>query len=108
MSMAHCEWLEYYNVSHISSAASVSDSMAVASWERPQSSLLIKLNTDAAVVHRCGKAGIGVVARSSSGHIEGAWAASFNAYSDMKMVEALGFRFAFSRALKRSWTSGRV
>ncbi|KAL3509572.1 hypothetical protein ACH5RR_028973 [Cinchona calisaya] len=77
----------HQNVLFVSSML-VSSDLTVIAWKSPPRGC-IKLNSDAAAHHATGKSGIGVVARNSMGHLEGAWAINCSGILDVVGASAI-------------------
>ena len=71
-------------------------------WSPPPQHFIC-LNTDAALSHKDGKIGWGVVARCSRGKLLGAWAGSEQRCGDPAVEEARAIRKGMSIAMKSGW-----
>nr|XP_027120699.1 uncharacterized protein LOC113737717 [Coffea arabica] len=99
------EWQEYQEAQEMEvewGDSGMKEGREVHGWERPQEGW-IKLNSDAALNSKEGRAGWGMVARDWQGMMLGAWAVPSSTCSNPKQEESMALRMALRMAQLKGW-----
>ncbi|XP_027099177.1 uncharacterized protein [Coffea arabica] len=99
------EWNEYQlaqDAGIVEEGNSAGKVGATRGWEKPQDNW-IKINTDAALNMKRGKAGWGIVARDRHERVIRSWACPTTCCADAKVEEALVIREAMGLARREGW-----
>ncbi|XP_027072007.1 uncharacterized protein [Coffea arabica] len=99
------EWNEYQlaqGAGTVEEGNSVGKVGATRGWEKPQDNW-IKINTDAALNMKRGKAGWGIVARDRHGRVIRSWACPTTSCANAKVEEALVIKEAMGLPRREGW-----
>ena len=99
------EWNEYQlaqDAGIVEEGNSAGKVGATRGWEKPQDNW-IKINTDAALNMKRGKAGWGIVARDRHGRVIRSWACPATNCAEAQVEEALAIREAMVVAKRKGW-----